>query len=98
MEKNNPMKDYKQWLIVSNTEYKDDPNRASPLCIVETYNRDDEYVLHLFTTKTGMVGYDLKFHAKSFLGRIPSDCGFINLDEFIKNYYDEKIHISVLLI
>ena len=89
MENKNPMKDYKQWLIVSDTEHKHDPNRASPVCIVETFNRDNEYTLHLFTQKTGLVGYDLKFYSTFFVGRIPPDCEYISVNEFTEKYYDE---------
>lgn len=91
MKNGNPMKDYKQWLIVSNTEHKHDPVHASPLCIVETFNRDDEYALHLFMLKTELVGYDLKYHSKSFIGRLPPDCEFMSVKEFTNNYNDGNI-------
>ncbi len=85
------MKDYKQWLIVSDTEYKHDPAHALPLCIVETFNRDDEFTLHLFTLETGLVGYDLKYHSKSFIDRIPPDCEFMSVEELTENYHNRTI-------
>ena len=85
MKNYNPMKNYKQWLVVCNSKHMHDPSLATPLCVVDTITRDDGLMFHLFLKQTNMVAYDLKIYAKHFAGRYAS-CDFLSFDEYKATY------------